>query len=148
MVRFVFSSETTKRSDEHGMKPRLMRMVNWLLYAGFCALTGTGLLLSFRMPPGSRGGRGLEFLGLGRHDWGDVHLWIALAVIALTVAHLVLNWAWVKKVGSDGRFWGLLGKGSVGLVLVVVFLVLPVTRQQGGEIDRMDHRAGWSMTGH
>ncbi len=130
------------------MKTRLMRMVNWLLYAGFCALTGTGLLLSFRMPPGSRGGRGLEFLGLGRHDWGDVHLWIALAVIALTVAHLVLNWAWVKKVGSDGRFWGLLGRGSVGLVLVVVFLLLPVTRQQGSEIEKMDHRTGWSMTGH
>ncbi|MFA5189666.1 MAG: DUF4405 domain-containing protein [Verrucomicrobiia bacterium] len=130
------------------MKPRLMRTVNWLLYAGFCALTGTGLLLSFRMPPGSRGGRGLEFLGWGRHDWGDVHLWIALAVIALTVAHLVLNWAWVKKVGSDGRHWGLLGRGSIGLALVVVFLVLPVTRQQGLETERMGHNAIGYTAGH
>ena len=115
------------------MKPTLMRVVNWLLYAGFCALIGTGLLLSFRLLPGSRGGRGLELLGWERHAWGDVHLWIACAVIALTVAHLVLNWAWVKKVANYGRNWRMLVGFGVGLVIIAAFMFLPITRRQGGE---------------
>ena len=119
------------------MKPTWMRIVNWLLYMGFCALTGTGLLLSFRLVPGSRGGRGLELLGWGRHDWGDVHLWIACAVIGLTVIHLVLNWAWMKKVGSYGCNWRMLTGVGVGLVIVVVFIFPPITRRPRGD------GAGW-----
>ena len=117
------------------MKPTLMRVINWILYAGFCALTGTGLLLSFRLLPGSRGGRGLELLGWGRHDWGDVHLWIACVVIALTLAHLVLNWAWVKKVANYGHNWRLLAGFGVGVAIIIAFVVLPITRRSDAEVE-------------
>jgi hypothetical protein len=48
------------------------------------AMTGTGLILKYSLPPGS-GGRGLVLWGLGRHDWGGVHFWIAVGLGVLLV---------------------------------------------------------------
>ncbi len=39
------------------MKNLLTRASNLLLWLAFCALAGTGLLMAFRLPPGSRGER-------------------------------------------------------------------------------------------
>ncbi|MHC4128669.1 MAG: DUF4405 domain-containing protein [Planctomycetota bacterium] len=64
------------------------------------SMIGTGLILKYSLPPGS-GGRGLVLWGLGRHDWGDVHFWIAVSLGALLVAHIVLHWPWV--VGTIRR---------------------------------------------
>jgi len=119
------------------MRATFLRTFNWLLYFGFCSMIATGLLLAFRLPPGSRGGRGLAVLGWGRHDWGDLHLWLAYGVIALVIAHLVLNWAWVKRVAAFGRLWPALFALIAGLALIVTFFTLPVTRGQGD--DEEDH---------
>ena len=41
------------------MKNLIHRVLNLLLYIAFCAMVGTGLLMAYRLPPGSRGGSGL-----------------------------------------------------------------------------------------
>jgi hypothetical protein len=64
------------------------------------AMLCTGLILRYSLPPGS-GGRGLALWGLGRHDWGGVHFWIAVSLGLLLVVHLVLHWPWV--VGTIRR---------------------------------------------
>ena len=39
----------------------------------------------------------LRMLGLGeRHDWGDVHFWIAVALAAGVMIHLLLHVQWIK----------------------------------------------------
>ena len=58
----------------------------------------TGLVIRFILPPGSGGhgeGAGRTLWGLGRHDWGDLHYWLALALGGLMIAHLALHWRWV-----------------------------------------------------
>jgi hypothetical protein len=62
------------------------------------AMVATGLLMRFVLPPGSRGGRGLGLWGLTRHDWGDVHFWLSVALGGLLVIHLLLHWTWVCTV--------------------------------------------------
>lgn len=59
----------------------------------FCGLIATGLLTRFVLPPGS-GSRRLLW-GLDRHDWGDVHFWVAVAGGALLLIHVALHWQWV-----------------------------------------------------
>ena len=109
-----------------GLKNPLMRIINFLLYLSFCALVGTGALLTWKLVPGSRGGRGLSVLGMGRHDWGDLHFWLGVAFIALTVLHLLLNWAWLKKIASKSYAWRLwLGIG-LGAVIIVGIYSLPM----------------------
>ena len=88
--------------------------VNFVLdvvsFLNLLGLTATGIVLKYVLPPGAgygrgyRGGRGggeaseqvREFLSLGRHDWGDVHFYLAVLFVVLMVLHLVLHWRWIQ----------------------------------------------------
>jgi len=76
-------------------------------------LAGTGAILRWILPPGSGGGHGYGFrggrepaevrdlLGLGRHDWGDVHFVLAIVFLCLILTHLALHWTWIKTCGRS-----------------------------------------------
>jgi len=66
------------------------------------ALLVTGLLIHYVMPPcgnctgaGSGESKELTLYGYGRHDFGAVHLYLALATVALVLVHVCLHWSWV-----------------------------------------------------
>ena len=76
-------------------------MVNMAGFLVFAVLTATGLVELLFLPPGTGGrGRGGEptvtVLGLGRHEWGDIHNLAGIAFLGIVVLHLVLHWRWVK----------------------------------------------------
>ena len=79
------------------MRITFRRILNLLLYLSFCVMVGTGLLMAYRLIPGSRGGQGLEVLGWNRHEWGALHTWVSYVFITLVAAHLAINWAWLTK---------------------------------------------------
>lgn len=92
--------------------------------AALSGLAATGLLMYFRLPPGSGS---LELLGMGRHDWGDVHVVLAAAFVASMVVHLMLHWKWVwgTALGRDPaarRF-----RGTAFLVATALFVLLAAT---------------------
>lgn len=71
-------------------------------------LLATGIIIRWVLPHGGgphrHGWAGLwgaerprarEFLGLHRHDWGDIHTYLALAFIGLVALHVILHWRWV-----------------------------------------------------
>ncbi len=76
-------------------------------------LAGTGAILKWVLPPGSGGGHGRAFrggrgqqetellLGLGRHDWGDIHFVLAMLFLLLVLVHLCLHWSWIKTCGKS-----------------------------------------------
>jgi H+/Cl- antiporter ClcA len=112
------------------MKILIHRLLNFVLYVAFCAMIGTGLLLAYRLPPGNRGGRGLTILDMGRHEWGNVHLWIAYVVVAAVIAHLVMNWTWLTKIAASMKPWRLWGGLLLGIGIIVVLLLLPVNTER------------------
>ena len=61
------------------MRITFRRILNLLLYLSFCVMVGTGLLMAYRLIPGSRGGQGLEVLGWNRHEWGALHTWVPMS---------------------------------------------------------------------
>jgi hypothetical protein len=109
----------------------LLRGSNFLLYISFCLAAGTGLVLNYKLPPGSRGGKGLEMLGAGRHQWGEWHFWICLTFLGLIIIHLFLHRAWLAKVAGGRRLWPVAAGLLLGLGLILAPLALPV--QKGGE---------------
>ncbi len=121
------------------------------------AMVATGFLLKWVLPPGSRGGHGLQLWGLTRHDWGDVHFWLAMALLLLALVHVALHWAWVcalvtRWVGgsspgvstaSRSKQW-LYGTGVLIMccLLVAGFLWLARAQTQRGDGDEERGRGG------
>jgi len=120
-------SANTTRASWRKWLPKLANMLLWLL---FCMLSGTGLLLAYRLPPGSRGGHGLSALGWTRHEWGDLHYWISLAFLVLIVIHMALHWRWFWQIASKRRAWPLLAGMGGGLALMIGIVSLPVCREE------------------
>lgn len=99
------------------------------MFISMCFLVGTGLLIHFRLVPGSLGGHGLTFLGLTRHEWGTYHLWAAYLLLFLTIVHLVLNFSFIKNVIAVKGAWIMFMLGMIGLVIALLFLLMPIERK-------------------
>ncbi len=130
------SDPTTSRKT----KPKRMgleKSANYLLYLISCLLVATGFILAYRLPHG-REAREWTVFGMGRHDWGDWHLWLGFAFIALILLHLYFVRNWLIRVAVKRRGWLLLLSLGVGLALIVGGLFAPVTKPtsqtQEGEI--------------
>ena len=83
--------------------------------AAFVVLVGmvvTSIIIRFVLPPGSggrgrvmHGGQGGEqiktFLNLGRHDWGDIHFYLAIAFATFMIIHIILHYNWIVKTTKN-----------------------------------------------
>ncbi|MEX1045108.1 MAG: DUF4405 domain-containing protein [Chthoniobacterales bacterium] len=119
--------------ERHGLSRSLVpRVLNALLWLVFCGMAGTGLLLAFRLLPGSQGGRGLTAMGWDRHGWGDVHTWLSYAFLALITAHLALHWRWFWQVAAKKHAWPLVVGIGAGLVLMLWLIFQPVEQRGRG----------------
>ncbi|MBL9162324.1 MAG: DUF4405 domain-containing protein [Planctomycetaceae bacterium] len=120
----------------------LNAIIDAVAYAGLVVLAATGLMLRWQMPPGSGGLHGIGsgagagsrpvtvVWGLSRHEWGSIHYWIALGLMAVLAVHLLLHWKWIVCVlrgkphsdVSGGRF----ALGVAGLALVTLLAAAPL----------------------
>ncbi|HUT34301.1 MAG TPA: DUF4405 domain-containing protein [Planctomycetota bacterium] len=97
---------------------KLHLVVDVLAYLAMTCLAGTGLLMLYRLPPGS-GSRGI--LGYSRHQWGTIHFYIALSLIGLVALHVILHWKWVtNSLGALVRRTRRAGAGAGGALLLIV----------------------------
>ena len=95
-------------------KSTLITCTDVVIAALSLGLIFTGVIMKWVLPPGMGGGGGrlggggghgfgaerrpiAMLLGYTRHDWGDVHFWIAAAIVAGVLLHLLLHWGWIKS---------------------------------------------------
>jgi hypothetical protein len=112
------------------MRIIINRFLNLALFIVACVLTGNGLMLAWRMPHGPGGGRA-SLLGLNRHDWMEIHMWIAYVVVGLVIVHLAMHWAWLRKVAARGTKWQLAAGLLTGAAIIGVFLCAPLENTRG-----------------
>jgi uncharacterized iron-regulated membrane protein len=73
----------------------LFSVVGFLIVAGLVEAV-SGFILWFALPSGGgRKGLDLTYLGLTRHTWIDIHDWVAIALTAIVIIHLIVHWKWV-----------------------------------------------------
>jgi hypothetical protein len=61
----------------------------------------TGFVLWLVLPSGGGAGRyGIEreFINISRQTWIDIHDWIAVALIVVTLIHLCIHWKWLFRM--------------------------------------------------
>jgi hypothetical protein len=74
-------------------KANLNFLVDGVAFAAFVFLAATGVLVRWVLPPGS--GHFTTLWGMDRHEWGHVHFWTAVALLAALALHLFLHWRWI-----------------------------------------------------
>ncbi len=123
--------------------------VDLLLAASMSGLIWTGLFMWLILPPHSRDN---TVWGLVRHDWGEIHFWIAVTFVTGLLIHIVLNWAWflalLCKAIHRHQVLGT-GKrcviGSMCLLAVIALFVLTLfwANQSKVIIEDPRPRRGW-----
>jgi len=68
-----------------------------MLITSWSLLSLTGLLL-WLAPIGRRSGQIELLFGLTKHEWGDVHLWLAVATVLVTLVHTIIDWKALRGV--------------------------------------------------
>jgi len=111
-------------------KARLNFIIDALMLLVGSLLAGTGFLMKYTLIPGKDRfavyGRNVElfFLGLDRHEWGTLHLWLAFFLIALLVLHLVLHTAWIIRMARSIIAGSTAQTVIIGMFVLVCALLL------------------------
>jgi hypothetical protein len=84
-------------------------IVDLISFIDLLCLIITGFIIKYILPPGSGGGYGRGFRGgrgpnqevkalwsMTRHEWGDIHFYLAAGFVILMLVHLILHWTWIK----------------------------------------------------
>ena len=96
------------------------------LIAALCllAMMATGYILRFPLPPTTN--RTYELWGMSRHEWGSIHSWASLVLLAVLFTHVILHWEWLFATIRH-RFTTLKAPPNqrlfVGIVTVLALLV-------------------------
>lgn len=126
-------------------KARINFFVDALMLLVGSLLAGTGFLMKYTLLPGYARqavyGRNVDmfFLGFDRHQWGTLHLWLAFALIALLVLHLLLHTAWIVNMARTmiaGRAaQAIIISAFVLLCLIFMFFAFTVQPQVTQGLD-------------
>ncbi len=128
------------------MKGKINFIIDVVMFALMGLLAGLGLLIKYVLLSGTerwlKYERNVEltFWGLDRHQWGAIHLWVAVALVVLLVLHIILHWKMIiclyKKIIGNRK--GRIICGSALSVVTLLFIVFPfiitvdVTDMQSG----------------
>ncbi len=123
---------------------KLNYIIEALMFLCLMAIAGLGFLMKYVMPPGRerwvKYGRNvdLSWLGLDRHDWGQIHLYLAFLLLALLLLHIILHWSQI--VGLYGKLIaGAKARSRLAIAFLVIavlliyfpFLITPKVMEQG-----------------
>jgi len=104
-------------------KTRVKYIVDMVLFISISSIAALGLMLGFIIPRG-RGGQEF-FMGLNRHTWSDLHLYLSFSLLILLPLHLWFNWNWIIQCSQRylGPQWKRVLWGIAGAWLVIVLIV-------------------------
>jgi hypothetical protein len=92
-------------------------VIDTVAFAAIVLLAATGALIHYVLPPGS--GHFSQLWGMDRHQWGEIHFFLAIVLLCAVVVHLFLHWHWVVRMVQ-----GRPGRGSVIRICVAIVAVL------------------------
>lgn len=108
-------------------KTKLNFVIDALMFLCLMGLTGLGFLMKYILLPGreawAKYGRNVElsWLGWDRHDWGQIHLYLALILLGVLVIHIILHWQMIL-----GLFARLIPNPRTRTRVALAFLILTV----------------------
>lgn len=108
-------------------KANLNFLIDGIMFLLMGLLTGIGFLIKYVLLHGEdrwiKYGRNVDmsYLGFDRHEWGEIHLIVALLLIAFLLLHIILHWKLTVSL-----FKNLFTNKSLRLPILIVFIILTV----------------------
>lgn len=125
-------------------KTKINFVIDALMFLCLMAMAGLGFLMKYVLLPGRQAwakyGRNVEltWLGWDRHDWGEIHLYLAFILLTLLTIHLILHWKMIlglfeKLIPNHRRRVRIALAFLIITVLLIYFpfLVTPEVRERG-----------------
>jgi hypothetical protein len=130
-------------------KTKLNFLFDALMVLAISALAGLGLLTKYVLIPGRTAWTqygvkvDITWLGLDRHAWGEVQLYLAFMLLALLVLHFILHWQMIGGLFARLIPNAVLRNGIApaflllaGLLVYFPALVTPEVNEVGSREDR------------
>ncbi len=143
------TSKDTGEADRLKNRSNLNLLIDALLFVVLAALAGIGWLMKCILLPGRDRilkygeNRDLLFLGWDRHQWGTVHLVVALVMLGLLALHIVFHWKTILCMGRNAvpsRPLRLTLTVILLIASVALFLAAFVVRPEKSETDDFLYR--------
>jgi hypothetical protein len=124
-------------------KSKINFVTDGIMFLCMMAIGGLGFLMKYVMPPGKErlakyGNVDLSFLGMDRHEWGTIHVYLAFFLLATLALHIVLHWKMIvtlfnKLIPSQSARWTVLPAFVIvsGALILWPFLVKPTMEEAG-----------------
>jgi hypothetical protein len=125
-------------------KPKVNFVIDALMFLCLMALAGLGFLMKYALPAGRDAwatygsNRQFAWLGWDRHDWGDLHLYLAFTLLSLLALHVILHWQVIlglfKRLVPDPRRRSRMAWTFLLLSLLLLsfsFLISPDSKVRG-----------------
>jgi Domain of unknown function (DUF4405) len=121
-------------------RPKLNLIIDLLAFACAVFLIATGFLLEYMLPPGS-GRLGTEGFGVGpgglqrpilllwgltRHEWGNIHFYVAIGLMSALSLHVILHWQWIECMIKGKPREGSGIRAAIGVLGLLSLLALAV----------------------
>jgi len=131
-------------------KNQMNLVIDAVMFLVLTAIAGLGLLMKFILIPGYKRVELYEndvefyFLGLTRHDWGNVHLWLGFIFLSLLLLHIILHWNMIVCIfrqmvsGRNLRTILAIVIGTAGLFLLLSPLF--IKPETGPSTSKYRHR--------
>ena len=85
-------------------KSKLNLVIDAIMLVLLMAIAGLGFLIKYVLVPGYKrnalyqGDVELYFMGLTRHEWGSIHLWLSYVFLALMILHIFFHWKMITCI--------------------------------------------------
>lgn len=120
-------------------------LIDTLLFICVVGIAFIGFLMGLVIPKGSAAPESAKyFLGLHRHQWGNIHFYLSIAFVVLVIIHLILSWSWIKGKARQlfKRRWAVMLTLTAFVSFLVLFLFWAFFPKQTGTYEGYGVRAG------
>ncbi len=133
-------------------RPKLNISIDIVLFILLMAMAGLGFLIKFDLVDGETRNAlygtnvDLSFWGMGRHQWGTVHLIISIAFLVFIILHIIFHWKIIICYFSR-LFPAKSARVVIGLLiallgLIMFFFSFLVTPDQAERVRQNQNRQG------
>jgi len=120
-------------------------LVDTLLFLCIVGIVFIGFLMGLVIPKGPTAQESAKyFLGLHRHQWGNIHFYLSITFTFLVIIHLIFSWKWIKNKARQifkGRWETALILTAIVSILVL-FLFWSLYPKVSGAYEDYGIRAG------